>query len=167
MLDPLNALEFIQSRNWKYAAGMSYLIGLGSCPEDLKIEPVKEITFYHNLGFGQFFGSLDALRILIKAAKEANMDNSVEELAVLLECILQFLRTKSFKLLILFVESGGLDLVSYRARGLMNHPDHQISEFAIMITSILIQNKLYKRRCVSCGELEKQQGQWDTCSRCK
>lgn len=167
MMNPLRALESIRSHDWKYASGMSYLIGLGSCPEDLKIEPVKDCMFDHKLGFGHFFSSLGAQRILITAAKEANMENSFEELAVLLECLLQFLCTKSFKLLVLFVESGGIDLVSYRNGGLLNHPDIQIAELALMITGILIQNKLLKRKCVTCGISEKQQGQWDTCSRCK
>lgn len=164
VIHPQRALEFIKFHDWKYAAGMSYLIGLGSCSKDLKIEHAQ---FDHNLGFSNFFASLDALRILITAAKEANMENSFEELAVLLECLLQFLLTQSFKILVLFVESGGTDLVSYRNGGLLAHPDEQISELAHMITSILIQNKLYKRKCVTCGLQEKQQGQWDTCSRCK
>jgi hypothetical protein len=167
MIHPQRALEGIKSRDWKYAAGMSYLIGLGTCPKNIKTRHIKHVEFDHSLGFGHFFASLDAQRILITAAKEANMDNAFDELAVLLECLLQFLRTKSFKILVLFVESGGIDLVSYRNGGLLNHSDDQIAEFALMITSILIQNKLYKRKCVTCGVQEKQQGQWDTCSRCK
>ena len=168
MGNPLKALELIQARDWKYAVGMSYLIGLGTClPIDLEVESINDIKFDHNCGFGQYFGSLEAQKTLIIAAKEANMENSFEELAVYLECLLQFLWTKSFKLAVLFVEYGGLELVSYRSGGLLNHPDAQISKFASMITAILIQIKMYKRRCVTCGDLEKQQGQWDTCSRCK